>query len=193
MNLWIRIGVPIGVSMLVFAYVTRLIMRGSSLMHRRLISETLATASRRHSGEIAESTEHCCDIPALPTTLRLSPRSPRLTLTAQGFTFGGIFRRRFVPWSIVQNFEVPRGTGYNISISGADPYGLSNRVAWRYLPGVVNPTPRRTLYATLVGFDGLLPSTYGLSSDGLCKLLNAIRDRYGTPTPKLWGIAKPHR
>src|SRR5437879_7965368 len=90
MNLWIRIGVPIGVSMLVFAYVTRLIMRGSSLMHRRLISEMFATASQRHSGEIAESTEHCCDIPALPTTLRLSPRSPRLTLTAQGFTFGGI-------------------------------------------------------------------------------------------------------
>jgi hypothetical protein len=75
-----------------------------------------------------------------------------LRLTAEGFTFSKNFRRRFVPWHVVQSF--------------------------------------RMFAAGLLGFDGYLPSTYGVPAEELCELLNRIRDRYGAPTPELWGASK---
>jgi hypothetical protein len=106
-----------------------------------------------------------------------------LRLTAEGFTFSNNFRRRFVPWPVVQSFGDAGGSGI---------WGIasSNIITWRYLPGVLNPRPVRMFAAGLLGFDGYLPSTYGVPAEELCELLNRIRDRYGAPTPELWGVSK---
>lgn len=108
--------------------------------------------------------------------------SATINLTAEGFTFYRNFRMRFVPWRVVQSFRDAGGNG----IWGI---GSSNFVTWKYVPGVVNPRPKRIALAGLFGFDGFLPARYGITADELCDLLNRLRQHYGAPTPELW-VAK---
>jgi hypothetical protein len=105
-----------------------------------------------------------------------------LRLTTEGFDYSWGFRRRFIPWRLVQSFRDARG-------SGSRGLFTDKIIGWNYLPGIAKPKQLRMLGAGRLGFDGFLPSNYGMPANDLCELLNRIRDRYGAPTPELWGIA----
>jgi hypothetical protein len=95
-------------------------------------------------------------------TMILFPSASALTLDRNGFQTTSLFRRHRSRWQDVTRFE-PR------------PYLLQNLVVY----DDVNET-RRTLAnlcVAIAGHNARLPDTYGLSADGLARLMAGWRDR----------------
>ena len=93
----------------------------------------------------------------------LLPGSSFLELDADGFLIRNLFRDSRLSWADVDGFEARRlNTRKFVTVNFARDYTASPR--------------GRALARTLAGAEGALPDTYGMSAEGLAKLMN---DRLG--------------
>jgi len=90
------------------------------------------------------------------------PERNSLRLTPEGFTIGSLFRRTFIDWADVAEF-------------GVTSTGLHRMVGFNYAPGYRGHAAGRSLAKGLAGFEGALPSTYGMKPLKLAALMSAYR------------------
>lgn len=104
----------------------------------------------------------------LISTLQLIPGASYLRLERSGFVVRSLGRTRRTAWADVAGF-------------GTLSHSRSRKamVGWNYRPGRGEPSRLRKLNAQLVGYEAALPDTYGLDSDDLVALLEALRSRQG--------------
>jgi hypothetical protein len=104
-----------------------------------------------------------CGLAALGCAVVLLPGSAYLKVRRDGFVFGTLFRRWYLPWTAVGPFSVARvGSGDLVVFDIIDPAQMPR------LPG---------LPATEAGANAGLPDTYGLAARELATVLNAARDK----------------
>lgn len=96
----------------------------------------------------------------VPTFLvMLLPGASYLRLEADGYTVCTFFRPNFVPWSAVRGFGVTRVTTRKfVGINLEPDAGIATAL------GRVN--------TRLVGYQNILPNTYGMSAEKLAELMN---------------------
>lgn len=94
----------------------------------------------------------------------LLPGSSYLKLTSEGFEQRVLFRTHNEDWINIQHFEAYR-----------NPTSSSRLVGFVYDPNYAS-TARgaagRKISRSMVGLDGALPDTYGMSADELAELMN---------------------
>jgi hypothetical protein len=90
------------------------------------------------------------------------PRAHYLTLRNEGFEFCALFRKNFVTWQDVANFEVTR-------------VGMNAMVAWDYAAGYQGSATGRAANQAIARIDAALPDTYSMIADQLASLMEAIR------------------
>lgn len=97
--------------------------------------------------------------------MQLHPRSGRLVLTPQGFTFSSLFRTHTVRWEEVDMFRVVH-------------IGPNRLVGWTYTPAAAAEQPGRLadVNQALFCVHAALPDNFGCSPDELADVLDAYRD-----------------
>jgi len=90
--------------------------------------------------------------------LQMHPSASYLTLGADGFTWCALFRRRFVPWSEVEEFAVV-GT-------------RKHRVGWRATGDHRRAGVSRMIANDLKCLDAGFPETYGMKPAELAAMMN---------------------
>jgi hypothetical protein len=89
----------------------------------------------------------------------LLPGANYLRLEPGGYTTCALFRRTFTPWTAVRGFGVTQVI-------------LRKMVGINFEPEVAAPMRGARINTKLVGFDGALPDTYGMSAVALADLMN---------------------
>lgn len=93
----------------------------------------------------------------------LLPGASYLQIGHDGFTVCTLFRKQFYPWTSINRFT-------------ADRQFYRQVVALTFERDAPTP-PMRQLNRNLVGYDGMLPDTYGMSATTLADLLNDALSR----------------
>jgi len=101
----------------------------------------------------------------------LHPRAAYLKLTERGFEYCVLFRPHFVAWAGVAGFT-------SVKVSRLDVVG------WSYAPNNPRATTMQRISNAIAGAGMALPSTYGLSSDELARLMNDMLRKYGGDASK---------
>jgi hypothetical protein len=94
----------------------------------------------------------------------LLPGSSYLKLTSEGFERRVLFRTHSEAWKNIQRFEAYR-----------NPTSSSRLVGFFYEPDYASSArgaAGRKISRSMVGVDGALPDTYGMSADELAELMN---------------------
>jgi len=94
----------------------------------------------------------------------LLPGAGYLRLERDGFHLCSLFRGQFIPWTAVHDFGVTRIL-------------LNKMVGLNYEPGKAPMKALSRANAGLVGFEGALPETYGMSAEALAELMNDALSR----------------
>ncbi|HMK68951.1 MAG TPA: hypothetical protein VK433_10410 [Stellaceae bacterium] len=108
----------------------------------------------------------------LALALLFMPERRSLLLTVKGFTIHSLFRNYFIDWADVAEF-------------GVSSVGHRRMVCFNYAPGYNRSAIIRRLSVGFAGFEGGLPSSYGLKVMQLAALMSAYRAaalilRYGS-------------
>ncbi|MBV8889576.1 MAG: hypothetical protein JO305_07895 [Alphaproteobacteria bacterium] len=91
--------------------------------------------------------------------ITLLPGAAYLKLEATGFTVCSLFRKRFTPWQAVEHF-------------GVTQIVLRKYVGIAFTPAGKQEIAMSRVNTRLIGFDDMLPDTYGRSAEELTALLN---------------------
>lgn len=105
--------------------------------------------------------------------VNLLPGAAYLELRQDGFTFRSLRRSTSYEWRDVDSFHEWR-----------NPASIQRLVGMDLAPHVEATTPAGGLFLKVnrkVGAEALLPDTYGLKASELAQVMQAWRDRYGTP------------
>lgn len=94
----------------------------------------------------------------------LLPGASFLRLEPDGFAVCTLFRQQFYAWSVVYRFGVTR-------VFYRQVVGINFEPDAKILPGL------RRVNTGLIGFDGMLPDTYGMGATALAELLNDALSR----------------
>lgn len=97
---------------------------------------------------------------------RLLPGAFYLELTAEGFTFSALLRKKTERWQDIAGFGVWRA-------------GPSRKVGWLYAAG--RRVSGQTLSEAMSGVHGSLPDTYGMNAEKLAALMNELKRRSAPP------------
>jgi hypothetical protein len=100
---------------------------------------------------------------ALAAIVVLLPGSSYLKVRQDGFVFGTMFRRWFMPWTAVGPFSIARVAGRELVVFDVIDPSASSRLGG--------------LSRMIVGANAGLPDTYGMTAGELAGLLNAARER----------------
>lgn len=103
----------------------------------------------------------------LVSVIMTIPNSTYLAISADGFGIRNLFRYHFVAWGDVREFGV-----FQIQ--------HSRMVGWKYSDAYKARPGMRRMNARLVGYEGMLPDTYGLRHEDLATLMNACLARFTT-------------
>lgn len=111
---------------------------------------------------------------AVVFSVNLLPGSSYLKLTSEGFEQRVLFRTHEEAWKDIQHFEAYR-----------NPTSSSRLVGYVYDPDCASTAggAARKISRSLVGLDGALPDTYGMSADELAALMNDWLER-NKPQPR---------
>lgn len=96
---------------------------------------------------------------ALVMAVMMIPGASYLRIERDGFTICALYRARLVPWSTVRGFGVTR-------LIRRQVVGIS------LTPGSRVPAGIARLNASRLGYEGMLPDTYGMSASALAALMN---------------------
>jgi hypothetical protein len=96
--------------------------------------------------------------------IQMHPRAMSLTLTAEGFVMGSLFRTHSYQWQDVGQISVRH-------------MGLHRMVGFNFAPHYAAQARIRAVSNSLAGFDGALPCSYGLSLQELAELMETLRRR----------------
>ena len=88
----------------------------------------------------------------------LLPASSYLRITSQGFTVCSLFRAHTFKWSDISEFGVAR-------------VGPNKMVMFNFTASYSKPSSLRSFNASMFGYEGGLPDSYGLSHEELAGLL----------------------
>jgi hypothetical protein len=95
----------------------------------------------------------------------LLPASSYLRITTQGFTVCSLFRAHTFQWSDVSEF-------------GVSQVGPNKMVMFNFAASYTNTSSVRTFNASVFGYEGGLPDSYGLGHEELASSLNQYLHRY---------------
>jgi hypothetical protein len=93
----------------------------------------------------------------------LVPGCSLLRLSAEGFEMRSLFRSHSYRWQDIELFGVGR-------------VGLRRMVMFNFAASFRSHAKGRAVAASLTGWQGALPDTYGLSAEALAELLNERRN-----------------
>lgn len=96
----------------------------------------------------------------LVAVVSLLPGSSYLELNRDGFVVSTLYRKSFISWAQVKEFQTYR-------------MQHSERVGWTYAPMAGVASVGRRLSTTLAGVEGGLPDNYGMKAEELAGLMNA--------------------
>lgn len=102
-------------------------------------------------------------IGALAGAINLLPGSSFLILDGEGFTVRSLFRQSTYKWTEVEAFTVRR-------------VGASRMVAFDFSSGYPRQVRIRRFVSAIIGTEGALPDTYGLSLQALADKMNAAKE-----------------
>jgi hypothetical protein len=89
----------------------------------------------------------------------LLPGAGYLRLEPDGYRVCSLFRAQFIPWTSVHDF-------------GVTHILLNKVVGMNFEPGRAPARALSRINSGLVGFEGALPETYGMSAEALAELMN---------------------
>jgi hypothetical protein len=93
------------------------------------------------------------------SAVSLLPGASYLRLETDGYTTCAMFRRAYTPWVTMRSFGVAQVM-------------VRKMVGVNFEPTVAAATCGTRMNTNLVGFDGTLPDTYGMSAAALADLMN---------------------
>ncbi len=105
-----------------------------------------------------------CAATAVVFGVQLVPGASFLELTAEGFTFAGMFRKKSELWRDIRGFGVWRAS-------------RNKMVGWLYMPG--HQVRGQSFSEAMTGVHGSLPDTYGMKAEDLADLMNELKRRAG--------------
>lgn len=102
----------------------------------------------------------------------LLPASSYLRITTRGFTVCSLFRAHTFQWSDVSEF-------------GVSKVGPNKMVMFNFAASYTKTSSVRSFNASIFGYEGGLPDSYGLSHEELANLLNGYLQRHVAPKQSL--------
>ena len=102
-------------------------------------------------------------IGALAGAINLLPGSSFLVLDGEGFTVRSLFRQHSYKWTEVETFSVRW-------------VGAIRMVAFDFSSEYARQVRMRKIVSSIIGTEGALPDTYGLSLQNLADKMNAAKE-----------------
>ncbi len=94
--------------------------------------------------------------------LQLVPGSSYLKINAEGIETVTLFRKSFIPWNAIKEMGVLR-------------MNMQTMIGINFSPKYIKAEKGKMLSRNLSGWEGALPSTYGMKADKLVELLYAYK------------------
>lgn len=108
----------------------------------------------------------------LAAIVSMLPGSSSLNLDPEGMMICSYYRKTFVRWADVQEF-IPVQVRFRVM------------VGWKFIASYPRHRIGREASSVLAGVEAALPSSYGMSAEGLSALLNDWRLRHAGPAVPL--------